>query len=57
MLRKKREMLRDCKGQGLIEYVLIAAVIAVALIVAMGLLKEKISTKFASTGTEITQAR
>ena len=46
--------LRDDDGQGLVEYALIIAVIAIALIVAMVFLREQIQNIFSNIGNNLT---
>jgi len=46
--------LRDDAGQGLVEYALIIAVIAIAVIVAMVFLKGQISNIFSNVGNDLT---
>jgi pilus assembly protein Flp/PilA len=45
---------RDEDGQGLVEYALIIAVIAIAVIVAMVFLREQISNIFSNIGNNLT---
>ncbi len=42
------------RGQGLVEYALIIAVIAIAVILAMGFLSGKISDMFSKVGNSLT---
>ena len=52
MLEKIREILKGDKGQGMTEYIIIVALIAVACIVLYGLFGENIANKTKSiTGT------
>ena len=46
--------LRDDEGQGLVEYALIIAVIAIAVIVAMVFLREQIQNIFSNIGNNLT---
>ena len=46
--------LRDERGQGLVEYALIIAVIAIAVIVAMIFLRDQISNSFSNIGNNLT---
>lgn len=46
--------LRDDQGQGLVEYALIIAVIAIAVIVAMLFLRDQISNIFSNIGNNLT---
>jgi pilus assembly protein Flp/PilA len=46
--------LRDDDGQGLVEYALIIAVIAIAVIVAMIFLRDQISNIFSNIGNNLT---
>ena len=45
---------RDEQGQGLVEYALIIAVIAVAVIVAMVFLRDQLSNIFSDIGNNLT---
>jgi len=45
---------RDDSGQGLVEYALIIAVIAVAVVVAMAFLRDQISNVFTNIGNNLT---
>ena len=45
---------RDDGGQGLVEYALIIAVIAIAVIVAMIFLRDQISNIFSNIGNNLT---
>lgn len=47
-------ILQDESGQDLIEYALLAAVIALGSVAAMSLLATRISTAFANIGTKLT---
>ena len=49
-----REFVRDDDGQGLVEYALIIAVIAIAVIVAMVFLRDQISNIFSNIGNNLT---
>lgn len=42
------------RGQGLVEYALIIAVIAIAIVVAMVFLQDKIKTIFSNIGNNLT---
>ncbi len=46
--------LREEEGQGLVEYALIIAVIAVAVIVAMLFLRDQLSNLFSNVGNNLT---
>jgi pilus assembly protein Flp/PilA len=48
------EFIRDDEGQGLVEYALIIAVIAIAVIVAMIFLKGQIQNIFSNIGNNLT---
>jgi pilus assembly protein Flp/PilA len=48
-----RSLHNDESGQDLIEYALVATMIAFASVVAMGTLATKINTAFASIGTKL----
>jgi pilus assembly protein Flp/PilA len=48
------EFLRDEQGQGLVEYALIIAVIAIAVIVAMVFLRDQIQNIFSNIGNNLT---
>ena len=45
---------RDESGQGLVEYALIIAVIAIAVIVAMIFMRDQISNVFSNIGNNLT---
>jgi len=45
---------RDDQGQGLVEYALIIAVIAVAVIVAMVFFRDQLQTLFSNIGNNVT---
>jgi pilus assembly protein Flp/PilA len=49
-------VLRDESGQDLIEYALVAAVIALGSVAAMGSLATVISTAFSTVGSKLTAA-
>lgn len=49
-----RAFLRDEGGQGLVEYSLIIAVIAIAVIVAMVFLRDQLSNIFSNIGNNVT---
>jgi pilus assembly protein Flp/PilA len=46
--------LRDESGQGLVEYALIIAVIAIAIIVAMIFLRDQLRNQFSMIGNNLT---
>ena len=46
--------LRDDDGQGLVEYALIIAVIAIAVIVAMAFMRDQLSNIFSNIGNNLT---
>ena len=46
--------LRDESGQGLVEYALIIAVIAIAVIVAMFFMRDQITNVFSNIGNNLT---
>ncbi len=48
------QFIRDEEGQGLVEYALIIAVIAIAVIVAMLFLRDQISNIFSNIGNNLT---
>jgi pilus assembly protein Flp/PilA len=48
------EFIRDDEGQGLVEYALIIAVIAIAVIVAMIFLRGQIQNIFSNIGNNLT---
>jgi pilus assembly protein Flp/PilA len=54
MLRLLRGLHKEESGQDLIEYALIAALIAVASVAAMGTLATNISTEFSKVGAQLT---
>ena len=45
---------RDESGQGLVEYALIIAVIAIAIIIAMIFLREQLVNQFSNIGNNLT---
>jgi pilus assembly protein Flp/PilA len=49
-----RSFIRDEEGQGLVEYALIIAIIAIAVIVAMVFLRDQISNIFSNIGNNLT---
>jgi pilus assembly protein Flp/PilA len=49
-----QHFVRDEEGQGLVEYALIIAVIAIAVIVAMVFLRDQISNIFSDIGNNLT---
>jgi pilus assembly protein Flp/PilA len=49
-----QRFMRDEEGQGLVEYALIIAVIAIAVIVAMVFLRDQISNIFSNIGNNLT---
>jgi pilus assembly protein Flp/PilA len=49
-----RNFSRDEDGQGLVEYALIIAIIAIAVIVAMTFLRDQISQIFSNIGNNLT---
>ena len=51
-----RKMLKNQKGQGLVEYALIIALVAVVLVVGIGTFKDKIADVFKDIGTKISPA-
>jgi pilus assembly protein Flp/PilA len=48
------EFIRDDEGQGLVEYALIIAVIAIAVIVAMIFLRGQLQNIFSNIGNQLT---
>ena len=52
-MKKFMELLKKEDGQGMVEYGLIIALIAVVVIVALGLLGGGLSTKFGEINTEL----
>jgi len=54
MINMLRNLHKEESGQDLIEYALIAALIAVASVAAMGTLATKISTEFGKVGNQLT---
>ena len=51
-----RELRNDCNGQDLIEYALVAALIAFAAVAGMNGLSGKINTAFSTIGSKLTSA-
>ena len=49
-----QQFFREEEGQGLVEYALIIAVIAIAVIVAMVFLREQIQNIFSNIGNNLT---
>ena len=49
-----QQFMREEEGQGLVEYALIIAVIAIAVIVAMVFLRDQISNIFSNIGNNLT---
>jgi len=49
-----RELIRSHDGQGLVEYALIIAVIAIAVIVAMAFMRDQIQNIFSTIGNNLT---
>jgi pilus assembly protein Flp/PilA len=49
-----QQFVRDEEGQGLVEYALIIAVIAIAVIVAMIFLRDQLSNIFSNIGNNLT---
>jgi len=49
-----QQFVREEDGQGLVEYALIIAVIAIAVIVAMVFLRDQISNIFSNIGNNLT---
>jgi pilus assembly protein Flp/PilA len=49
-----RQFMCEDEGQGLVEYALIIAVIAIAVIVAMVFLRDQISNIFSNIGNNLT---
>ena len=49
-----KQFLREDDGQGLVEYALIIAVIAIAVIVAMIFLRDQIQNIFSNIGNNLT---
>ena len=49
-----QQFIREEDGQGLVEYALIIAVIAIAVIVAMIFLRDQISNIFSNIGNNLT---
>jgi pilus assembly protein Flp/PilA len=51
-----RNLLRDDSGQDLIEYALVAGLIGLGAVTALGTLSKDIGSAFTSVGTELTNA-
>lgn len=56
MVKKALSFIRDEEGQGMVEYGLIIALVAIGLIVAIGLLKDNLVTIFNKVGTTLGNA-
>jgi len=54
MINMLRNLHKEESGQDLIEYALIAALIAVASVAAMGVLAKSISNEFGKVGSQLT---
>lgn len=52
-LRTLRSLLRDESGQDLIEYALVAAIIALAAVAAMSTLANNITNAFSAVGSKL----
>jgi pilus assembly protein Flp/PilA len=55
-LQTLRNLLRDESGQDLIEYALVAAIIGLAAVAAMGTLANNISSAFSVVGNKLSSA-
>ena len=55
-LQTLRNLLRDDSGQDLIEYALVAAIIGLAAVAAMGTLANNISSAFNVVGNKLSSA-
>ena len=51
-----RSLLQDESGQDLIEYALVAGLIGLGAVVAMGALSTKVSSAFSSVGSQLSSA-
>ena len=51
-----KNLLKDDSGQDLIEYALVAGLIALGAVTAMGTLSTDINSAFTSVGTQLTSA-
>ena len=47
---------KESQGQDLIEYALLASVISIGVIAAMGVVKDALNTEFTSISTSVTSA-
>jgi pilus assembly protein Flp/PilA len=56
MTKLLQNLMVDEGGQGLVEYALIIALVSIGLIVALGILRGKISTIFGKIGTTLDAA-
>jgi pilus assembly protein Flp/PilA len=53
MLKLVEKLFREEEGQGLVEYALIIGLVSVALVVALGFLKDDIAQVFSDLGKKI----
>jgi pilus assembly protein Flp/PilA len=53
MMKKMKALLTEEKGQGMTEYALVLGVIAVAIVVVLGTLKDQIITMYKSVVTAL----
>jgi Flp pilus assembly pilin Flp len=51
---KAERLMKDERGQDMIEYILVAALVALAATAGMGTLAAKINTSFSNIGTKLT---
>lgn len=53
LMKKVREFVRNEEGQGLVEYALIIALIAIIVIIALRVLGRTVSNTYTNVGTQL----